>query len=284
MLQPLNPTESSVLLVEDNVDDVMVLTRALGTYGIKRLFVAETAEDGLAHLEQQPCDVAIIDYNPPGMNGLKLVEQAHQRWPNLRIIMVTGVRDDRVAAEAIKVGAFDYVAKDELLTSGIIRSLQVVLRDRADKEVDERIATLNSGPDKLVIAKEEAEWLLETFANDAEMHGFQAPPRSGWDKPDEAWSDAIEKFERYLRACFANFPAPPSVEEENLIKTIALRGLSPRDVIMLYKPALRALAVDGGEQVQPAINPAVCLSRLLARLLESYQQQISLNAYQRQVV
>jgi hypothetical protein len=51
---------------------------------------------------------------------------------------------------------------------------------------------------------------------------------------------------------------------------------------MLYRPALRALSADGDQLARPAINPAVCLARLLARLLESYQQQLSLNAYQRQ--
>lgn len=113
------------------------------------------------------------------------------------------------------------------------------------------------------------------------MHGFQAPPRQEWDQRDESWSDAIDKFEGYLRACFANFPQPPSIEEDNLIKTIAVRGLSPRDVIMLYRSAIRSLAGDEG---QPVINPAVCLARLLARLTESYQQQLSLSAYQKQTV
>src|SRR3990172_13352758 len=129
MLGPLSPKHSSVLVVEDNPDDALLATKALQTFGIKTIYHAETAEDALSFLNKHSCDVVLIDYNLPGINGLRLLEHVREAWPQTPVILVTGARDEQVAVSALKLGAADYLSKDDLLTSSIIRTLQAVLRE-----------------------------------------------------------------------------------------------------------------------------------------------------------
>lgn len=48
------------------------------------------APAALTQLEQQLMDVAIVDYQLPGMNGIELAYTLRQRWPALRVILISG--------------------------------------------------------------------------------------------------------------------------------------------------------------------------------------------------
>ena len=149
MMQSLNPKDAKVLIVEDNRDDIIIASRALKAFGIKHIFSAQTGEEALAYLTQHKCDVALVDHRLPGMSGLRLLEQIRAARPETRVIVVTGARDERVAAAAIKLGASDYVSKDEFLTSGIINSLQAALREEIAEQEEQRRLSLWSGTDRL---------------------------------------------------------------------------------------------------------------------------------------
>ena len=281
MLSALNPYDSVVLIVEDDPDDARMLTMALEKFGIKKPFLAETAEEALTFLADQRCDVVLTDYNLPGMNGITLLEHIRESWPEIRVIVITGGRDERVAASAIKAGAVDYIAKDELLTSGIVRSLQTALRDKRAIKEDERHAVLSSSPDKLTVAREEIDWVMESFSGRLQLTGTggDAPPDAlaedsclSISRHGEGLDDLLDAFTRYLQASFRRFPDPATDEEEALARMLMERGASPSEVLMLFKGCLRSLEV---EQVQPPFHPGVCLTRLFALLVEQYQMRQS---------
>ena len=279
MLRSLNPKHSSVLIVEDNPDDALILKKALETFGIRAIFYAETAEDALAFLGKRPCDAALVDYNLPGINGLRLLERLRESWSETRVILVTGVRDERIAVSAMKLGAADYVAKDELLTSGVIRSLQAVLRERDASHEERRREVLSGGQDKLEVASTEAEWLLESFSWSPEEQSYRPALHAAPGYGDEGWEDVLDAFSRYLRECFHEFPAPATREEEALVRMLTERGLSPRMAVMVYRAALRSFVAEGTEA---PFSPTVFLVRLLARLVEEYEERLAIEALKRQ--
>jgi CheY-like chemotaxis protein len=272
MVQALNPKDSAVLVVEDNPDDGMLVARSLQTFGIKRVFAAETAEEALTFLQGHTCDVVLADYNLPGMNGLRLLEHIRESWPEIRVVLVTGVRDEHVAVSAMKAGAADYVCKDDLLTSNIIRTLQAALR-RQEASNEERLrSALGSRAGDLAAALEEAEW-LQALSHDGLAHRPEHAAPYG----DESIDDLFDAYTRYLRDTFRLFPQPAGPAEDGLARMLLEHGSGPGEVVAYYRAALRSLLL---EQVAPPLNPALCLARIFALLVEQYQYRQSMQVAQ----
>jgi DNA-binding NtrC family response regulator len=65
----------------------------------------------LERLEEQPCDLIISDLRMPYMDGLSLLNRAKYLFPGIQVILITGYASLDGAVEAIKLGAFYYLAK-----------------------------------------------------------------------------------------------------------------------------------------------------------------------------
>ena len=65
----------------------------------------------MGFLARNECELVLVDYRMPGLNGLQLLEQIRAQKPNLPAILITNYADLRVAVSSIKLGAFDYVTK-----------------------------------------------------------------------------------------------------------------------------------------------------------------------------
>ena len=66
---------------------------------------------GLALLEAGSFDIALIDLKLPDADGMDILRRAPDRYPDVPVIMVTGYSTIKGAVEAVKMGAFDYLAK-----------------------------------------------------------------------------------------------------------------------------------------------------------------------------
>ncbi|MEX1255031.1 MAG: response regulator [Dehalococcoidia bacterium] len=272
VLRPLHPGATTVLIVEDDPNDTLLEARALERFGIKQIHAVETAEQALDVLAKEPRDIVLVDYNLPGMDGLTLLERIRELQPNTRLVVVTGVRDEHLVVSAMKAGAVDFLCKDDLLTSGIIRSLQALLRAR-DAEKEERLAAPESSH-VLESAITNLDWLLESFSGDATFSGRLTGGRYN----DDLWTGALEALLRYVDEAFRVYPDTPRAAENQLIRMLVGRGSAPLEVLVLYGAALRSLLAAG---VTPPMSPGVCLIRLLARLMEQYQTELSLEAVAR---
>jgi DNA-binding NtrC family response regulator len=109
----------SVLLVDDEINILKVLSAILkkGGYDVTTV---RTAEEGLDKAAKSPFDVIITDYRLPGLNGLQFLAALREDRHDIPVIMLTAYGTIEMAVEAMKKGAFNYIAKpvnpDELLT------------------------------------------------------------------------------------------------------------------------------------------------------------------------
>ncbi len=76
-----------------------------------RVSLATSGEAGLAVVEQDPPDVILVDLQMPGMDGLEVLERVSQSHPDTICIMITGHATLQTAVEAMKQGAYDFLAK-----------------------------------------------------------------------------------------------------------------------------------------------------------------------------
>lgn len=101
---------ATILVVDDEPAIRTMLLGKLVSEGFV-CFSASTGEEALKLLEQRPCDVVISDLGMPGISGLGLLQEASKRYPRTAFVMATGVDDIRVAVQAMKQGASDYLVK-----------------------------------------------------------------------------------------------------------------------------------------------------------------------------
>ncbi|MEI6180676.1 MAG: response regulator [Chloroflexales bacterium] len=114
-----------VLLIEDNPADVFALEAALKHVGAVRFHVSavEQLSAGLQCLSERPFDIVLLDLSLPDSDGLATFTRLHAQTPNVPVVVLSGMQDEELAAEAVHAGAQDYLVKGmvgrELLVQAI---------------------------------------------------------------------------------------------------------------------------------------------------------------------
>ena len=95
------------------IDDDPVGLRALESHLSKKGCVVTTASNGSAGLESVTADmsVALIDLRMPGLSGIDCLNYLNEHHPSIAVIILTASSEVDSAVEAMKQGAFQYIAK-----------------------------------------------------------------------------------------------------------------------------------------------------------------------------
>lgn len=107
---PALPGELTLLILDDDRPFLTRLTRAMETRGFS-VTACESVAEGLAALETKPPAFAIIDMRLGDGNGLDVISKLKSARPDARGIILTGYGNIATAVTAVKLGAFDYLAK-----------------------------------------------------------------------------------------------------------------------------------------------------------------------------
>ena len=99
------------VLVVDDEKNMRLSLRTILTDERYAVRLAESAEEALGMLAQEDFLLVITDARLGGMSGYEFLGKARSRWPELPILMITAYATPKLAVEAIKAGAFDYLAK-----------------------------------------------------------------------------------------------------------------------------------------------------------------------------
>lgn len=99
-----------ILIVDDEKRVRFAINRLFKKEG-DQIFEAESGERALDFLEENSVDAAIVDYQMPGMNGIELLKVIKEKYPALQVLIITAFGDEKVAIQAIKAGAYDYIKK-----------------------------------------------------------------------------------------------------------------------------------------------------------------------------
>jgi DNA-binding NtrC family response regulator len=99
-----------VLVVDDEKNMRASLDSMLRDEGYE-VCTAESAEEGLRRLEHGRFLMVITDARLGGMTGYELLGQIKTRWPDMPALMITAYATTKLAVEAIRAGAMDYLAK-----------------------------------------------------------------------------------------------------------------------------------------------------------------------------
>jgi len=85
-----------ILIVDDDYDILRLLEEGLSEYSNTRIITATSSKAAFQILEQQQCDVMIVDVRMPGdMNGLDLAAQVREKYPNLKVFVMTNTPEEK---------------------------------------------------------------------------------------------------------------------------------------------------------------------------------------------
>jgi PAS domain S-box-containing protein len=122
------------LIVDDNATNLLLMTALLSAWGVETI-TASSGEEGLAALERDAFDVAILDMLMPGMDGLDLAKHLHQRVADLPTILASSVPRHDVASdprwESAGIGA---VIVKPIKASALHGALAIVLDEAGAEE------------------------------------------------------------------------------------------------------------------------------------------------------
>jgi len=96
------------------VDDELVVRDSLCKWFCSEGYVAQPvagAGQALEAIQRAEYDLALIDIQMPGMDGIELQDRLRETRPNLIVIIVTGYPSAETAAQAGQLGAYAYVTK-----------------------------------------------------------------------------------------------------------------------------------------------------------------------------
>ena len=128
-----------VLLVEDNSGDARLLREMFRTEspGSFQLTHVLRLGEALVLLAKGGIDIILLDLGLPDGHGLDTVRRARAVAPEVPLIVLTGLEDEALAAEAMKEGAQDYLIKGEIENRALPRVLRYSIeRQRMKSETD----------------------------------------------------------------------------------------------------------------------------------------------------
>lgn len=130
-----------VLVVDDEIGLRISMSALLRNDG-HEVFVAQDVASAFVVLEQGPIDVVVSDIIMPGESGVEFLARLHAKEPSIAVILFTGEPCVETASEAVRSGAFDYLAKP-VSKAALLAVVARAARAKAQHDLNARLMAEN---------------------------------------------------------------------------------------------------------------------------------------------
>jgi DNA-binding response OmpR family regulator len=122
-----------ILLVEDNPGDARLIEEMIkeveGTTHFELVHVKSLGE-ALQSLGANSFDSILLDLGLPDSSGLNTLIKVHTEAPEMPIVVLTGLADEAVSAEALRQGAQDYLVKGRVDSNVLVRAMRYATQSK----------------------------------------------------------------------------------------------------------------------------------------------------------
>ncbi|MDX8417604.1 response regulator transcription factor [Absicoccus intestinalis] len=155
--------QQTILIIEDDTDILMIESTYLQSAGFQTI-VRENGDHILAFMEENPCDLVLLDLMLPGMDGYAICEQIRKKY-DIPVLMVTARNESLDKIRGFNFGADDYIAKpfDPMeLTARVKANLRQYQRLKqtsksSEPQAEIRIGDIRILPDSWRVFKKDTE-------------------------------------------------------------------------------------------------------------------------------
>ena len=241
-----------ILVVDDEIRMCESVRILLGERNY-RIETCPSARDAVAWLENNRCDLMLLDLMMPEMDGFDLLDFVKDRYPDVTVIMMTGHASIESAVEALKRGAHDYLGKpfehDELvkrvenaLDQKRLRTERDIFRNRLAVTEERYRHLVHHSPDIIFTLGAKGEFL---FVN-----------------------DTVEGLLGYESASLRGKSFSTIVHEEDLDKVRAFFEAAAKG-----RPLSDCMEVKLRCRTRPAAGDGICIVELRAAAMEEFSEE-----------
>ena len=136
----MNPAKgSTILIVDDEPELALTLARLVSREGLTPV-LASDGPSALHLVRSEHPDVILLDFKMPGMDGMEVMRRAKRLDEDLPVILITAFAEVRGAVEAMRAGAYDYLAKP----FNHLEVMRMVLRALGERDLKRRLEASSS--------------------------------------------------------------------------------------------------------------------------------------------
>jgi len=106
-----NANRARVMVVDDDTLMREVLKALLRDEGFQVVGEARDGQSALSLVERTQPDIVCLDVNMPGLSGIDVLKSIRQKFPDIRVVMITGDSSMGTVREAVGFGAMGYIIK-----------------------------------------------------------------------------------------------------------------------------------------------------------------------------
>ena len=119
-----------IFIVDDDEAFTVLVKRELFKADYKNTETFSTGSDCLKHLSKNP-DIIFLDYTlEPEMNGLEVLKKIKDTNKGIYVIMLTAAEKIELAIDSLRIGAYDYVIKNENAFIKIINRIKKIIKEK----------------------------------------------------------------------------------------------------------------------------------------------------------
>jgi len=155
----MNNNKINMLVVDDEEIICNVVTRYFRNEGFN-CKAKRSAQSALLELQSHPYQVVLTDIKMVDFDGKWLLHEIRANFPNVVVIMMTGMDDTKEAIQCLKIGAYDYILKPfnlEELKMAVFRALEhkrlleekTIYQQKLEQKVQERTIELVRAYDEI---------------------------------------------------------------------------------------------------------------------------------------
>lgn len=254
----MSASSTKILIIDDEARVREIIAAYLEDSGFQ-VFQAGNGQAGVECCRCEPPDLVLCDLRMPGMDGLQVLAVVTREFPELPILVVSGMGGVSDAIQALKLGAWDYVTKPiedmAVLEHAIGHALERARLRRENREHREHLETVNEQLRQTVRRLQEDEAAARRIQ-------FQLLPEN--DKAYRGYQFSRHLFtSQYLSGDFVDYFA---IDGEHLgfyIADVSGHGVSSAFVTVMLKSYIgRYRELHRQNRDRGILNPAETLSRL----------------------
>lgn len=179
-----------VLLVDDEYMIPLGLKKMIdwNALGFEVVATADSANDALSILEEQPVDLIITDVTMPEINGLEFIEAAQKQQHEFEFVILSGYQEFSYLKSGLQLGAVNYlmkpVNKEELIDT--LKKVKERIKQQVDQKNQQEVYQEN---------------VLIQWLND-ELEEKEEEEVLTWLKPDNRWTPVVVQIQRHAARPF----------------------------------------------------------------------------------